>query len=232
MMEFLRRPEQSRYLPRQHRLVAKRAITIKAPAWAQECDLRFLVPVLAGPGLGDRVHYRLGCPFYAQLYMKVLDDLPIPPDEVLAFASALDCWSGHPRADLRAGRHLPTGKAVQARQVYDSPFECVYGCQAFRSASAPLSLRKGDLIIRSIMECPFQAKEARARRLLPDQALPGLIFREWAAEPSGIAHRDNGTLHLVCLELLCGFQPKQSATFSEEPIESSMAASQVNIGDD
>ncbi|KAJ4457782.1 hypothetical protein PAPYR_6587 [Paratrimastix pyriformis] len=124
MMEFLRRPEQPRYLRRANIewLVAKRAITLKAPAWAQECDLRFLVPVPAGPGLGDRVHYRLGCPFYAQLYMKVLDDLPIPPNEVLAFASALDSWSGY--RDIQ-GRICERAVISQPDKLYKVPADLV-----------------------------------------------------------------------------------------------------------
>ncbi|KAJ4457470.1 hypothetical protein PAPYR_7062 [Paratrimastix pyriformis] len=95
-------------------LVQKRLITLKKPTRPSDCDLRFLVSVplvdelspikptggIAGamrvlPLIG-KSFYRLGCPFYAQLYMKVLAETPIRPGDLLAIERNLLGWSGYP----------------------------------------------------------------------------------------------------------------------------------------
>ncbi|KAJ4458734.1 putative Microtubule-associated protein 1A [Paratrimastix pyriformis] len=89
-------------------LVQRRTISLTLPTGAS-VDTRFIVPAASGQDA------RLGCPFFAQLYMKALDHLPVASSEVAEIDASLLPWDGYPdvQGRLCEGRHLPIGQVAR-----------------------------------------------------------------------------------------------------------------------
>ncbi|KAJ4456241.1 hypothetical protein PAPYR_8608 [Paratrimastix pyriformis] len=93
-IEFLQGDNRHRRRANIEWLVQRRTISLTLPTGAA-VDTRFIVPAAGGQPA------RLGCPFFAQLYMKALDHLPVASSEVTTIDDALWTWSGYPDVQRR-----------------------------------------------------------------------------------------------------------------------------------